>query len=222
MLPSPQVARGLRFGVLSAVVTTFAWSLAHAAAPAAGTGQLVVVTDPPGATIAIDGERVGTAPVKRDRILAGEHLIEAHWPDGRTASAVEQVEPAHSRVVRLTPASAPVLAPSPAARPAPVVAPAPAPVVAPAPAPLVAPAPAPVVAPAPAPVLAPAAKPAVIVVTPGVLAEVFVSTPLGTPAHRRGLFWGALLGGIGAAAIIAVGAGLAASAPPATYDRLRY
>ena len=45
------------------------------AAPAAATGLLSIVTEPPGARVTIDGQPSGTSPVTVDALTAGQHTI---------------------------------------------------------------------------------------------------------------------------------------------------
>lgn len=76
-------------------------------ASAQAQGALVIVTDPPGQEITIDGERAGTSPVKRS-LMPGDHLIEARLPQGKV-SRVVKVAAGESTVVNLaaTPAAPP-------------------------------------------------------------------------------------------------------------------
>jgi hypothetical protein len=68
----PVAAAGLV--VLVAVgVPTSRWLLVPAV-PAIVTGTLVIVTNPPGATVVIDGTRDGTTPLNR-KIAAGSHTV---------------------------------------------------------------------------------------------------------------------------------------------------
>lgn len=79
-------------------------------ASAQGKGMLVVVSEPPGARIAIDGEAVGRAPTRNRELLPGEHLVVATWADQTTRSVVAHVLADRSTVVRVRhdePAAAP-------------------------------------------------------------------------------------------------------------------
>jgi hypothetical protein len=97
--------------------------IARAEGPA--TGSLVIVTAPLGAELRVDGNVVGKSPGSINNLLAGDHLIEATWPDGRSANAIGRVTPGQSTLVNLAPEAATAsAAPAPAAA---TVAPPPAP-----------------------------------------------------------------------------------------------
>jgi hypothetical protein len=65
------------------------------------TGQLVIMSTPPGATVSIDGTRAGRAPLTKPHLLPGEHMVSAHWPDDREASVITKVVAGQSTVVQL-------------------------------------------------------------------------------------------------------------------------
>ena len=67
------------------------------------SGQLIIVSAPSGAQITVDGEMIGPAPVTAADLLPGEHLIEALWNDGKSATTIAKVDDGLSHVVRLTP-----------------------------------------------------------------------------------------------------------------------
>lgn len=90
--------RLLYFAIASAIVFVATWG---GSAWAQATGALVIVSDPPGAQVSIDGEAVGAAPVKRT-LLPGDHLVEAKFAQGK-ASQVVKVAAGQSAVVNLTP-----------------------------------------------------------------------------------------------------------------------
>ncbi len=69
------------------------------------TGILVVSTDPPGVAVAIDGERVGNAPLRRT-LIPGEHVVSATFANGSVEQVVTVVAGA-SRVVQLQAAAPP-------------------------------------------------------------------------------------------------------------------
>ncbi len=79
-----------------AVVTA---SLRPAPAP---TGSLRVLTDPPGATVSVDGEPVGASPVTKEGLAPGEHIVEATLRGHQTARETIQVESGQQRVVSLS------------------------------------------------------------------------------------------------------------------------
>jgi hypothetical protein len=81
------------------------WAVVPARAQA--TGGLAIVTTPAGAEVRIDGSPVGRAPTTSGGLLPGEHLIEAVWPDGASASTVATVTSGVSAVVQLTSAGSP-------------------------------------------------------------------------------------------------------------------
>jgi PEGA domain len=85
-------------GVGVATAALCACAVAGAEEPV--TGQLVVVSEPDGAAIAIDTEPAGTGPLKRD-VQPGEHLVEATWPGGKRVTQVVRVVAGSSVVARL-------------------------------------------------------------------------------------------------------------------------
>jgi hypothetical protein len=50
-------------------------TIVKAPVPAATTGSLTVESQPAGAKVSIDGEEVGTTPLKLERVAAGRHLV---------------------------------------------------------------------------------------------------------------------------------------------------
>jgi hypothetical protein len=84
-----------------------------ASAPVA-TGELVIVTNPAGAIVSVDGKEFGAAPVHVTGLLPGSHLLAARTATGETAQQVVDVVAGRSMVVNLqiTPA---IPSPPPAA-----------------------------------------------------------------------------------------------------------
>src|SRR4029077_20326213 len=73
--------------LLRAVVTRCAVALVVASSPARAddnSGQIVVVTQPAGAEVSVDGKRVGVGPVVITS-MKGDHFVQVRWPDGGTA-----------------------------------------------------------------------------------------------------------------------------------------
>jgi hypothetical protein len=112
--------------------------LAASTARAQSTGDLVIVSNPPGADIRIDGESAGRAPVTR-HLMPGDHLVEASWPGQPPVSELAKVLAGRSNLLQLhlpgaapTPVAAPPSAPPPPAAP-PQAAPPPPPPAAPPP-----------------------------------------------------------------------------------------
>jgi hypothetical protein len=64
----------------------------------AGPGQLVIITNPTGATVAVDGQNLGLAPVTARNLLPGDHVVQIWFPDGKYLSRVEKVAPDSSGV----------------------------------------------------------------------------------------------------------------------------
>jgi hypothetical protein len=93
-------------------------TLLCASTASADTGQIVVVTTPPGAEVAIDGVHVGRAPLARPDLLPGEHLVDVAWPGGVTRQAVVHVTGGASQVVQLR-AEEPAPPPQPEQKPEP-------------------------------------------------------------------------------------------------------
>jgi hypothetical protein len=85
------------------VCLVFCCSVARAQAPA--TGSLVIVTAPLGAELRVDGNVVGKSPGSVNNLLGGDHLVEATWPDGRSANAIGRVTPGQSTLVNLAPST---------------------------------------------------------------------------------------------------------------------
>lgn len=127
------------------------------------TGQLLIVTEPAGAAVTVDGRDVGTSPATVADLLPGSHLVIVTWPDGRRADQVADVEAGRSALVRMVAPAAP-----PAPGPAPDAA-------AGAPSPPVA---TPPVATAPSPVDAPTAAPGPAAPSASTVATAPSSAPL--------------------------------------------
>jgi hypothetical protein len=68
------------------------------AAPKTG-GSVRVVTQPPKATVSVDGEPVGEAPVTKEGLAPGEHLVEASLDGYQLAQQSVTVEANQQRVV---------------------------------------------------------------------------------------------------------------------------
>jgi hypothetical protein len=71
-----------------------------------GKGTLRVVTDVEGAKVWIDGEEAGLAPVTKEDVPAGSHLVEARAEGYAKASAEAEVRRGETAVVRLSLADA--------------------------------------------------------------------------------------------------------------------
>lgn len=118
-------------------------------------GQLIVLTEPPGGVVTVDGTKVGTAPVTVKDLLPGKHLVAAD--NGKeTLHQVVEIKAGESQLITLKfAAGALAPTPPPASTPATRAAPPPAPA-------------------EPSP-LAPAAKPA----------EVAANAPVPQQIHRE-------------------------------------
>src|SRR5262245_39839343 len=86
--------------------SSLAWILAAAAAPAVAAGTLRVETNPPGATLLVDGKAWGTTPVAGRAVAPGPHRIrvvkEGYLDNSRLVNVARDQD---SRVqVSLTPA----------------------------------------------------------------------------------------------------------------------
>ncbi len=79
---------------------------AHLETAGGGKGTLRVVTDVDGATVWIDGEEAGPAPVTKADLQAGSHLVEARAEGYAKASAEAEVRRGETAVVRLSLADA--------------------------------------------------------------------------------------------------------------------
>lgn len=64
-------------------------------------GALRVLTEPRGATVFIDGEPAGTAPVTASRLDVGEHIIEARLEGYQPARETVTIESGRQRVIQL-------------------------------------------------------------------------------------------------------------------------
>jgi hypothetical protein len=82
-------------------------------------GNLVVVTDPGGADVVVDGKVLGKAPLAAQNLTAGDHNVVARFVNGTTASGVAHVVAGSSAVLQLKGPPAPVVAPAPVVTPAP-------------------------------------------------------------------------------------------------------
>lgn len=69
---------------------------------AAQGGALRVIANVPGAEIRLDGEVLGPAPVTRDGVTPGEHILEAQATGFEPVQQPVSVEPGRQRVVSLT------------------------------------------------------------------------------------------------------------------------
>ena len=67
----------------------------------APTGRLRVMANVPGTRIALDGDPLGAAPVARDGVSAGEHIVEATADGYEPVQQVITVEPGQQRVVSM-------------------------------------------------------------------------------------------------------------------------
>lgn len=81
------------------------------AEPSATTGQVMVVTDPSGASVAVDTVSAGVSPVRLDNLSPGDHLVTAML-NGAAATQVVSVAAGRSQVIQLS-----LRAPTPAAPP---------------------------------------------------------------------------------------------------------
>lgn len=75
----------------------------EAPAPSPDMGVLGVATVPGGAIIELDGRVAGKAPLIFKRIKGGEHTITARWPDGKSSTIKQVVEPGKTVTARLFP-----------------------------------------------------------------------------------------------------------------------
>jgi hypothetical protein len=80
-----------------------------------GIGQLVISTAPEGASIAIDTQARGAAPLRAD-LGPGDHLIEAVWPSGKKATQVAHVVAGSSVVAQLVESAPTEIGPSTASQ----------------------------------------------------------------------------------------------------------
>lgn len=108
---------GLPPAVRTAVIIPLV-ALGLGAYPAAGfaqgtTGQVVVVTEPSGATVHVDGREVGLAPVTVAALVPGAHLVVAIAADGSRAEQVVEVEADRSQLVQLVLAAPQISTPPP-------------------------------------------------------------------------------------------------------------
>ena len=76
--------------------------------------DVLVVTDPAGGEVRIDGDLVPGSPARKRGLLPGDHLIEVSWPGGGKAQQIVKVEPGTAAVVKLSPQSPPAPTPAPA------------------------------------------------------------------------------------------------------------
>jgi hypothetical protein len=77
------------------------------AAPAlAGNGQLVINTNPIGATVAVDGVNLGPSPVTARDLLPGDHVVQVWFADGKYLSRIEKVSADSSSVAQFDAAPA--------------------------------------------------------------------------------------------------------------------
>ena len=85
------------------------------------TGEVVVNTEPTGATISVDGKAMGNSPVTAKELAPGSHAVEAAWADGGHVTQSVEVQAGGSVTVALTapPKPVPVVAAAPV-EPAPV------------------------------------------------------------------------------------------------------
>lgn len=63
-------------------------------------GQIVVMTEPVGAQISVDGRSAGTSPVTVRDLMPGVHLVTAVMPDGRRIDQTVEIEAGRSSLVR--------------------------------------------------------------------------------------------------------------------------
>lgn len=71
------------------------------AASGGGGGSLRVLTRPGGATILVDGEEAGTAPVTVERLMAGSHVVEARLSGHESSSTRVTVEAGRRETLQL-------------------------------------------------------------------------------------------------------------------------
>jgi hypothetical protein len=64
-------------------------------------GQLVIVTDPAGARISVDGRFIGLAPLTIPDLIPGDHLVSAAFESGQHTDEIAHVVAGESHVVRL-------------------------------------------------------------------------------------------------------------------------
>src|SRR5690349_20152154 len=86
---------------------------------APSTGQLLIVTEPAGARVFVDGRAVGVAPISVPDLLPGPHIVVAVGEDGARVEQIAEVTAGRSELARLTVGVAPAVAeetvPEPAA-----------------------------------------------------------------------------------------------------------
>jgi hypothetical protein len=87
--------------VLVAVV--LAWALI--AGPLAGAGRLAVTSDPDGATVTVDGEKLGVTPLPAEELSRGTHQVVVEKPTYETVKRTERISPRRTDSLRadLTP-----------------------------------------------------------------------------------------------------------------------
>jgi hypothetical protein len=90
-----------------AVVVLLLGASAPAVAAETATGQLVISTTPAGGVITVDGNALGKAPITARNLLPGDHVVEASWPDGRTATILQHVDAGASLDVQVLAPAAP-------------------------------------------------------------------------------------------------------------------
>jgi hypothetical protein len=94
-------------GVVGAIIFAgiFGSSSSAHAQGASGTGALVIVTTPAGAELRVDGNPAGKSPGSVNNLLPGDHLVEATWPDGKSANAIGRVNAGQSTLVNSNPSA---------------------------------------------------------------------------------------------------------------------
>lgn len=83
----------------------------------------MVVSEPAGAVVQVDGQKSGVAPTTLRGLLPGDHLVEARWADGATAADVAKVTAGTSTLIRLKAPAGQKAAPLPPPPPPPAVIP---------------------------------------------------------------------------------------------------
>lgn len=90
-----------RLGALA--LGLLALPLLHRSASAQDVGELAVKSKPPGATISIDGQPAGKAPLTKAGLTVGKHDVDAVWPDGMKAHGRGKVQAGKSVTVWMKP-----------------------------------------------------------------------------------------------------------------------
>ncbi len=97
--------------IRAALLAGLAMVLGRSARADEPVAQLIVATVPSGADVSVDGQPAGSAPVTVRNLLPGAHYVEAHWIDGKQASAMVTLGAGVSKLVSLAPGQSAPAAP---------------------------------------------------------------------------------------------------------------